>query len=86
MPEKRICRWLPLSPGLAVGAAQAAQTEGNFAYFVASIPVLLGVFAILLGARNLRTLRHRHAVPEERWSDHRTPAAEDEDARPGIRR
>ena len=66
MPTDRICQWLPLIPGLAVGPAHAAQNEGVFANVTAAILVLLGLLAIVIGVRNLRTLQHKHALPRKR--------------------
>lgn len=81
MPSDRLYRWLPLIPGLAVGPAHTAQNDGVFENLAAAILLVLGLLAILLGVRNLRTLRQKHALPRERRHDPVTRFTR----RPGVR-
>ena len=52
--------------GLTVGPASAAPIEGETASNAAVILVLLGVWALVMGIRNLRDLRYKRHVPDRR--------------------
>ena len=52
-------RWVPLAPGLAVNQASAAPIEGEIASNAAMLLILLGVWALFMGMRNLRELRYK---------------------------
>ena len=67
---------------LAVSPAVAAPIEGELASNAASILVLLGLWALLMGMRNLRELRHKRLVPERRQArdDDGTDSAHSSDA------
>jgi len=59
MPVQRFRYWLPASVLLPAGIAEATTVEGGLAGDIGAVLVLLGVVAVLLGARNWRILRHK---------------------------
>lgn len=59
-------RWLPVIPGMQIGQANAAPIEGEVSSNAAALLVLLGVWALFMGLRNLRELRHKRLVPDRR--------------------
>lgn len=69
MHDNRIKRWLPAMPGLAIGQANAAPLEGEIGINAALLLMLLGVWAIIMGLRNLHALRHKHLVPERHTAE-----------------
>ena len=75
MPKAASWRALPALPGLAIHPAHAAPIEGGIGVNAALLLVLLGVWAIVTGLRNLHELRHKHLVPERQLDtgerDHR---------------
>ena len=54
---------------LAVGRSEAAPIEGEVSSNAAALLVLLGIWALFTGLRDLRKLRHKRLVPER---DYRT--------------
>lgn len=56
-------RLLPLAAVPVQGAAQAAPIEGENASNAAAILVLLGIWALIGGLRNLRDMRHKRVRP-----------------------
>lgn len=80
MPNDRNWRWLPALAGSAVCEVQAAPIEGEMASNAAAVLVVLGVWAIGMGVRNLRELRYKRLTPErhEREPD---PHGREPDAR-----
>jgi hypothetical protein len=56
-------RVLPLAALPAQSAAQAAPIEGEVASNAAAILVLLGIWALIGGLRNLREMRHKRVKP-----------------------
>ena len=56
-------RLLPLAVVPAQGAAQGAPIEGESASNAAAILVLLGIWGLLSGLRNLRDVRHKRVRP-----------------------
>lgn len=56
-------RLLPLAALPAQGVAQAAPIEGEGASNAAAILVLLGIWALIGGLRNLRDMRHKRVRP-----------------------
>jgi hypothetical protein len=69
MPNDRNWRWLAALPGLAVSQTQAAPVEGETASNAAALLIVLGVWAIAMGVRNLRELRYKRLVPERQQRD-----------------
>lgn len=65
--------------GLATSPAYADPIEGEFAMNAAAVLVVLGVWALLMGVRNLRSLRYKHTVPPRRFSQNDSDAADDVD-------
>ncbi len=51
---------------VATTQANAAPLEGGFGSNAAALLVVLGVWAIIMGARNLRDLRHKRMAPDNR--------------------
>jgi len=74
MPNMQQRGWPLLWTGLATGSAHAAPIEGEMGSNAAVILVLLGVWALILGMRNLRELRHKRLAPER-------PQIDENDAR-----
>lgn len=56
-------RLLPLAALPAQGVEQAAPIEGEGASNAAAILVLLGIWALIGGLRNLRDMRHKRVRP-----------------------
>jgi hypothetical protein len=69
MHDNRIKKWLPATPGLVIGHANAAPLEGEIGINAALLLMLLGVWAIIMGLRNLQALRHKHLVPERHTAE-----------------
>lgn len=69
MPNKRNRLWRPFLPGLAVGPTVAAPIDGNSATNAGALLVVFGVFAILLGVRDLRALRHKQNIAQQTQLD-----------------
>ena len=63
--------------GLFFGGANAAPIEGETSSNAAVLLVLLGVWALLMGLRNLRQLRHKHLVLNREAKDSGTRQMED---------
>lgn len=58
-------RYQALIPGLAAAnQAHAAPIEGEAASNAAALLVLLGIWALLMGMRNLRRLRYQRMYPD----------------------
>lgn len=57
-------RYTGLAACLGIGNATAAPIEGETGSNLASLLVLLGVWALFMGMRNLRELRHKRLTPE----------------------
>ena len=55
-------KWLWVLPGISMGFAHAAPIEGELGSNAAALLVLLGVWALFMGMRNLRELRHKRLV------------------------
>ncbi len=53
-------RWV--LPGIPMGYAHAAPIEGELGSNAAALLVLLGLWALFMGMRNLRELRHKRLV------------------------
>ena len=70
-------RWLPVFPGMQVGQAVAAPIEGEVSSNAAALLVLLGLWALFMGLRNLRELRHKRLLPGRRFPAGPTPKADD---------
>lgn len=68
MQHTRLLRGLAGAGGIAASPAYADPIEGDFAMNAAAVLVVLGVWALLMGVRNLRTLRYKHSVPSRRLS------------------
>lgn len=65
--------------GLFAAPLHAAPIDGELGSNAAVLLVLLGVWALFMGMRNLRQLRHRRLIPERQLSfARREPAAERE--------
>ena len=83
MPNDHGRHWSAILVGLVIAKqTHAAPIEGEFASNAAALLVVLGVWAIFMGARNLRELRHKrmtperhHPKPSEKSSD---PSSDDE--------
>jgi hypothetical protein len=74
MTNFRIWRCWPLLPGLLIGGVEAAPIEGEVSSNAAALLVLLGIWALLMGVRNLRGIRHKRLTP-----GHQIPPDETED-------
>ena len=61
-------RWLPVLTGMPIGQAGAAPIEGEVGSNAAALLVLLGLWALFMGLRNLRELRHKRILPGQRFS------------------
>ena len=71
--DHNLC-WSASLVGLAITAqAYAAPIEGEFASNAAALLVVLGVWAIFMGARNLRELRHKRMAPDRSQRKSLTP-------------
>jgi len=55
-------RWMPVASGLTISQAGAAPIEGELASNAAMLLVLLGLWALFMGMRNLRGLRYKRYV------------------------
>ena len=66
MPNDRNWRWLPALATIAISDAHAAPIEGEMASNAAALLIILGVWAIGMGVRNLRELRYKRLVPDRR--------------------
>lgn len=75
-------RWLPVFPGMQIGQASAAPIEGEVGSNAAALLVLLGLWALFMGLRNLRELRHKRLLPERRFSGGQAKRASDGTTRP----
>jgi hypothetical protein len=62
------------------GPAQAAPIEGEVGSNAASLLVLLGIGALLMGMRNLRELRHKRLTPEQHRHDTEATPPEENDS------
>lgn len=76
-------QWLPALPGLALGTANAAPVEGEFASNAAGLLVMLGVLAIIMGIRNLRLRRPGSQALRDRLKKLRSPAKPQKAPYPG---
>lgn len=79
MRHAKLLRTLVGPGGLATSPAYADPIEGEFAMNAAAVLVVLGVWALLMGVRNLRSLRYKHSVPPRRFSQDDSDAADDVD-------
>lgn len=70
-----------LLPSMAIGQAHAAPVEGELASNAAAVLVLLGVWALLMGMRNLRELRHKRLVLEREPQNRAVHDLENPDAK-----
>ena len=52
--------------GIAATPAYADPIEGDFSMNAAAVLVVLGVWALLMGVRNLRSMRYKHTLPSRR--------------------
>ena len=59
--------------------ASATPIEGDFGVNAAALLFVLGVWALLMGLRNLRSLRYRPMVPKRRKDETRGQTAEEPD-------
>ncbi len=56
-----------LLAGLATAApAHAAEVEGDLSVNAAALLVVLGIWALAMGVRNLRAMRYKPLVPQRR--------------------
>lgn len=62
-PNGRNWRWLPVVSGLTVSHSHAAPIEGEIASNAAALLVILGIWALVMGVRNLRELRYKRLLP-----------------------
>lgn len=69
--------WMIALPSIVHGHVQAAPIEGELGSNAASLLVLLGIGALLMGMRNLRELRHKRLMPERNRHDPEGPRPED---------
>ena len=53
-------------PTVIANQANAAPLEGDIGINAAALLVVLGVWALIMGARNLRDLRHKRMAPDNR--------------------
>ena len=63
-------------PTVVVNQANAAPLEGDIGINAAALLVVLGVWAIIMGARNLRDLRHKRMAPDNRQRPSKYPEEE----------
>ena len=70
-------RYLALA-GLGAGAAQGAPIDGELGSNAAALLVLLGIWALLMGLRNLREMRHKRLTPERRVPDNERQKLQDD--------
>lgn len=71
-PRKR----RPMVAGaLFAGHANAAPIEGELGINAAALLVVLGVWALVMGLRNLRELRHKRMAPERQQPPRHTREA-----------
>lgn len=66
MPSNRKCQWLPALLGTTSLSSEASPTASGYTDYAAGVLMLLGLFAIILGIRNLRGLRHKQPSPRQR--------------------
>lgn len=67
-------RCVALAASLGIGHATAAPVDGEVGSNLASLLVLLGVWALFMGMRNLRELRHKRLTPQrQQRSDGKSP-------------
>lgn len=59
--------------------ALASAVEGDFSVNAAALLFVLGVWALLMGLRNLRALRYRPMIPRPPKHDTTEPTADDAD-------
>lgn len=62
---KRPCQCLPALLGTASLNSEASPAAGGYIDYAAGVLMLLGLFAIILGVRNLRGLRHKQPPPRQ---------------------
>lgn len=62
MPNMRNCLLRPILPSLVAGPTFAAPIDGSSATNAGALLVVFGVFAILIGVRDLRALRHKQTL------------------------
>ncbi len=60
---------IALIPAVLASPAGATPVEGDFSVNAAALLFVLGVWALLMGLRNLRALRYRPMVPRRRKDD-----------------
>lgn len=72
--------WMIALPVTVAGHAQSAPIEGEAGSNAASLLVLLGIGALLMGMRNLRELRHKRLMPERHRQDHEVLPTEDNES------
>lgn len=72
--------WMTALSGLAVGYADAAPIEGRIGSNAAVLLFLLGVWALLMGMRNLRWLRHKRLVTGRQRRESEAGHAQEGDA------
>lgn len=59
-------------------SAVATAVEGEFGSSAAALLVVLGVWALLMGVRNLRSLRYKPMVPQRRSTPSDTEQTDDD--------
>ncbi len=59
--------------------ALATPVEGDFSVNAAALLFVLGVWALLMGLRNLRALRYRPTIPRRRKEDEAEHSANETD-------
>ena len=52
---------------LSLGRSEAAPIEGEVSSNAAALLVLLGVWALFMGLRNLRALRYKRLIPQRNY-------------------
>lgn len=76
MQTARSIHTLLLPIAVASVSAHAAPTEGESGSYAALILVLLGIWALLAGVRNLRALRYSPIVPRRQSTREPAESAE----------
>lgn len=79
MQLARLLRTVGGAGGLAAMPAYADPIEGDLSMNAAAVLVVLGVWALLMGVRNLRSMRYKHTVPSRRSAPDEPNADDDVD-------
>ena len=76
MAKNKNRKWLACLSLAAVNPVNAAPIDGEIGSNAAAVLMVLGIWALLMGMRNLRELRHKRLVParQQRQSARRTKA------------